>query len=428
MIAGYGRVSFPVPIGAVLGGYAARVETAHGTLDELEVSCITMHAGGRRLALVVADLVCANVDLTSVVRKAVMAAAATTGRTVDEVWLCATHTHAGPDVGSSPAGGQTPSDWQAVISSAAAVAVSKALSTEKSCSVDHVGGHLANVGAVRGIDTGGAEVPVDVLTFESGSARGALVVVPVHPTVLSAGNAEVSADLPGAIRSSLRSSGFFQEGWVIVATGAAGDISTRRTRRAQTPAELQRLGNVAAHQILNLLVTAPKSRQGAVQSEVVCATKQVDVPSRHDDLRQLSQLRHELLVRLEQARSLGDDVALRVAETSIQGLQMAAGRATTVETASGNRALAISAANLGGVVLLGVGGEPFVSLHSRLKARLGRRFLLFGYTNGYAGYLPDRAAFDTEGYETLASPFRSDISEIAATALANLYDDITTKG
>ncbi|MGZ4580467.1 MAG: hypothetical protein ACXVXG_07500 [Nocardioidaceae bacterium] len=87
----------------------------------------------------------------------------------------------------------------------------------------------------------------------TGPVVGLLAVLAVHPTVLPAANREVSPDLPGAVRRAL--AGHVR--WSVVATGAAGDMSTRASRRAQTPAEVDRLGTEAAGQLRALLDTSP---------------------------------------------------------------------------------------------------------------------------------------------------------------------------
>ena len=53
--------------------------------------------------------------------------------------------------------------------------------------------------------------------------------------------------------------------------------------------------------------------------------------------------------------------------------------------------LATAYLDLGGVRLLGLGGEPFLDLAP------GGSSVLLGYANGYAGYLPTRAAFAWAG-------------------------------
>lgn len=87
MRVGHGSAPLLVPDGTPLGGYADRAGSSSGVLDELQVDCVTFDG---RFALVVAEVVCINEDLAADVRVAVG---------LEEVWVCATHTHSGPDIG-----------------------------------------------------------------------------------------------------------------------------------------------------------------------------------------------------------------------------------------------------------------------------------------------------------------------------------------
>ena len=60
-----------------------------------------------------------------------------------------------------------------------------------------------------------------------------------------------------------------------------------------------------------------------------------------------------------------------------------------------------------------------------MRARCAGPSVLLGYVNGHAGYLPDAPAYDTAGYEALASPFRRDAGATALAALIDLLLDTT---
>jgi hypothetical protein len=217
-----------------MGGYDARSGPdglVSGELHPLEVAAFAL-VGAERLAVIcVADLLQVDDDVALRAREAVAAAV---GATTDLVWMCATHTHSGP----MPADAPDQLVTQAVAGARSAVAEARAASVSL---------NRAELGGVGGQRTGSdrrATVPVDVVRVAdmTGSLVGLLGVVPVHPTVLGATNTLVSPDLPGAIRRSLSAAGV----WSVDAPGAAGDVSTRAHRREQTPAEVDRLGELTA--------------------------------------------------------------------------------------------------------------------------------------------------------------------------------------
>jgi hypothetical protein len=229
-------------------------------------------------------------------------------------------------------------------------------------------------------------VPVDVLAVSSPAGRvsGVLAVVPVHPTVLGADNTFLSPDLPGAVRRALAEA----DVWSVVATGAAGDVSTRAHRRRQTPAELERLGGIAARAILRAvaspsLASATDVVGGWIESVGMPPTL-ADAPFRQGAVEAARSV-------LADAEASGDAGRIRDATVAWEGAELASSYVP-----SGPVPCATSYLDLGGVVLVGLGGEPFLDLAP------GGSTVLLGYANGYAGYLPTRAAFD----EATAHPDR----------------------
>ncbi|SDU24188.1 hypothetical protein [Jiangella alkaliphila] len=400
MRAGHGSATLTVADGTPLGGYAARTDLSSGTLAPLRVDCVSIAAGADRFLLVVAELVGVNADLAAEIRR----------RVDGEVWVCATHTHSGPDVGARPGGGTTPVAWLAAVADAAAEAARLAVASESECVASHLAGELAGVGSRRGADTGDRQVSVDVLRFGPAEAPvGVLVVLPVHPTVLPASSSVVSGDLAAWVREELRAR-LGGSPWVVVATGAAGDISTRWTRAAQTEAEGRRLAALAAEQLAAL--GAEPGRSWTADDGIATARATLPLPGRRDDRDRLDELRDAFATRL--AGLADDDPAGRAVVTALQGVEAAAGRAGDTAAVP----LELAAVRLGGLTLQGIGGEPFLSLREAAAPAV-----LLGYANGYAGYLPAAADFATPAYEVLISPFRPDAAGRVAGVLHELSTD-----
>jgi hypothetical protein len=396
---GHGTVVLDVPVGTPLGGYAARVGTSTGTLDPLEVHAVTISAGGNRFAWVVADLPAVNTDLATPL---VNRLAGTVATRQELVWLSATHTHSGPEVGCRPGGGATPREWVGPVVQAAVGAAAGALAAAEPASLTVHNGLIDDVGGQRSGPRPRSDVPVTALAVR-GRARvlGVVLVLPVHPTVLGADNLLVSADLTGAVRRAVAAR---LGGWVVVATGAAGDVSTRPHRRQQRPAEVERLGAVAAEQVL-ALVDGPGTPvdldrlpiAGARTWSLAMPGRTGEPPPDTDGLRR----------RLDAARRTGDAVAARTAETAVQGAELAASARIR------DPRLAVSAIRLGDLAMVGFGGEPYLSLEATLKSEVDGPVALVGYTAGYLGYLPTAAAYRTDSYEVNISPVAAGGAELA---------------
>ncbi|MFG1705067.1 hypothetical protein ACFLIM_17905 [Nonomuraea sp. M3C6] len=402
MRSGYGRSTLPTPPGTPLGGYAARTGTATGVLDELEVSVVTVG----RLVWVVADLPYVHTDLAEAVRLAVLEVA--TGR---DVWVSATHTHSGPETSCSADTSRTPARWLAEVPAAAAVAARAAVAGERDVELSVRRQRLSGVGGQRSGVRPLRTVPVDVLSFTTpappaaasegvpgdasstsgGAPCGVLVVLPVHPTVLGADNLLVSTDLAGAVRRALAER--LGGPWVVVATGAAGDVSTRPHRRAQTPEECERLGTLVADSILRCLRKPARSiipAHAAVQVRRV----QVPLPPKPPGEPAVDRLEE----RLREAERGGDPAVIRTAWTALQAARLATGQPPPADPTC-----AVSVARIGPLSLVALGAEPYLDLAARLDRAVEGPAVLVGYTNGYLGYLPVREAYRHPEYEVLRS-------------------------
>jgi neutral ceramidase len=378
-----GRAAYPLEVarGSSMAGYVARSGAVEGALHPLEVAAVAFVGSGRTAVVCVADLLHVDDEVAYAVRAAVAEAV---GTAADLVWLCATHTHSGPE--PREVADQLGSHAVAAARDAIAGAVDAAVSLHRA--------ELAGVGGQRTGSARRATVPVDILGVAdpSGSLVGVLGVLPVHPTVLGAGNTLVSPDLHGAVRRSLAADGI----WSVVATGAAGDVSTRAHRREQTPAEVDRLGALAAAAMLSAVATpsigvASDVVGGWVES-VGLPPGLVDAPFRRGALDAAQR-------GLKEAESAGDAVRIREATVVLEGVELAASYVP-----AGPVPCATAYLDLGGIRLVGLGGEPFLDLAP------GATTVLVGYANGYAGYLPTRDAFaeasadpDHPAYEVLIS-------------------------
>jgi hypothetical protein len=341
-----------------MGGYVDRLGTSNGVADPLEAHVLTFADDSRRFALVVLDLVCVNADLSD----AVQSGLADLG--IDDSWVCATHTHSGPETGCLPLTIATPEPWTDVCTVAVRDAAQNAIAREQPGSLSTTVVDVAGVASVRSKPGAVRPVPVDVVSFhtENGDLGGILLVLPVHPTVLPASSTLISADLTGAVRRAVSAP------WVVVATGAAGDISTRGVRRAADIDECVRLGRVVAEQIQTSFSPA--------DGPILTASADIALTPGAMPVAVISTL----------------DPSSRQAETLRQARRLR-------QTPKAPLPATVRAARIGGIRLIGLPGEPFLDLRSRAG-----NVLLLGYVGGYVGYLPTQEAFAAEPtYETVIS-------------------------
>jgi hypothetical protein len=183
--------------------------------------------------------------------------------------------------------------------------------------------------------------------------------------------------------------------------GAAGDASTRFTRRAQTFAEATRQGGMLAGGVLRGALDArpldpipPAVRRTTVR----VPTKHL--PSADEAARQVAEA-EAVWQEHEQDPSTP---AARIARTRYEGALMqtdlrAAGLPAELD-------LPVTAISLGDVAWVHLPVEPFASYAATIRAASPfADTRIVGYTDGYFGYLADAAGHANGVYEALSSPF-----------------------
>ena len=412
-LGGAALLPFPVPSAVPLAGYAARTGPAVGVLDELAIATLLLTHGADRLAIIAADVVGADADLADEVAQAA-------GLARSELALCATHTHSGPAGITARLHPADPDllDRRLRTRFVATAAAALALARERLEPVELILGSASagGVAANRNDPMGPYDDRLTVLAARrpDGSFQAVLAHFACHPTILGAENRLVSADFPGVLRREMAAAlaGDGEAPVVLFVNGAAGDVSTRFTRRGQDVAEVERIGKRLTTAAGNALAAANPLR-GPLRhgSATVRLSPRRDSASRADKAVSEPPVPEPGATDVSPARQ-------RIAVTRAQGEAMlAALTAISHERAAIPCSLRIDAWTLGDLALVAVPAELFVSLGREIEKASPGKTLILGYANGYSGYLADRAAHGSGTYEALASPFGPEAGErVAATA------------
>jgi hypothetical protein len=416
--AGVASIPFPVRIGTPLAGYIARTGVAEGTLDELIIGAFVLEHEDRRLVVVAADIIAVDAALAGEV-------AGAAGLKRAELALCASHTHSGP---AGVVARLHPADvdrldrnlrsrFIATAAEAIATARTGMEGVELLVGVAETEGIAAN----RNDPLAPYDPRLTLLATRRGddSLQGVICHFACHPTILGADNRLISADFPGALREALNVAldRHGRAAVVLFVNGAAGDVSTRFTRRAQDAGEVSQVGAALATAAVQALRNASPHTG----------------PIRHGrtTVRLSRRSRRPIKSGVVAAGTGSDDEApgclspahIRVGETRAQGAVMLESLAQIPDTAIPYE-LELEAWALGDVVLVAVPGELFTSLGSRIGSASAGITLILGYTNGYVGYLTDISAHESQTYEALASPFDPEAGERVTDAATALVERI----
>lgn len=415
------------PAPGPLAGYLARGDAvATGTHDRLTASLVLLDGGaGAAVCWVTLDALSIDADTAARIRAEVGRHA---GLSPDAVLVCCSHTHSGPSAWPRPAYGTSP--WPPARDAAIDRLVmdvgrgaARLPSTRRRVRALWASVPDGGVGGNRYDPAGPHERSVGALTLRDSS--DAIVAVlfdyACHPTILNHDNLALSADFPGATRRVVRAAlieatGVETPPVVAFLQGAAGDVSTRFTRRGNGFDEVDRQGGMLAGAVLSaVLGGAPRDAVPWVRRTVV------RLPTR--PLPTAAAVRRTLSAAKSAWRRIGDadrsSPEGRIARTRYEGaLALSALREADLPA---EVELPITAVALGDVAWLHLPVEPFTRWADGIRA--GSPFpvtRVVGYTDGYLGYLADEQAHEQGRYEALSSFFGPDAGEPVVAAALDL--------
>jgi hypothetical protein len=418
------RVELTPPPGSPLAGYVARDDAvAAGAHDPLEAVLLSLRGArpaGERVTWVVVDAVATDGELARAVADAVGAAL---DCPPDAVLVCATHTHSGPAGWIRRVHPAFPDSADEAMRSELVRRVGEAAAglagTEREVRLLVADGPAPGIGTNRADPSGPHDASVGLLALieSSGAVGGLLVDHACHATVLGHDNLRWSADWPGAARRTLAAalatgcpfadgseSGPRSAPTVAVVQGSAGDASPRFVRRTQSFGEVDRLGGLLAAHALEALLAArpapgPSPRLVVRRATVTLPARPLPSPAEAGRLASEAEAAWRAVATAE-----GPGPRERIARTRHEGAELLAsvaevGLPPTLE-------LPVTVVALGDDAWLHLPVELFASLG--LAIRAGSPFArtrVVGYTDGYFGYVADRAAHEAGVYEASASLF-----------------------
>jgi neutral ceramidase len=418
---GYARCEITPMSSVPMGGYAAREGPSVGVHDPLYAKVLAFKSQDREWIMTVLDLVGLNRSVVEGLREAVRHE---TSLPSGSLSLSCTHTHSGPQTLEPPVPGMPPlaEEYLDQLASTLAETVRQAQHNLSPLRMRTAIGRVNRVAANRRRPPGSSqetEISDDsfmgVLKFNEVT----LFNFACHPTVLGHGNRLISADLFGAAQKSAESATGAPCAFV---QGAAGDLSTRYTRREQSFAEVDRLGTLLAEAGVTL---AAGAKESATSHDLDRIERTLELPGKLlPEPEQARQAVREGRRRLSALQGGGADAGtLRLAQSELEGRIIEEKLAST--GAEEYQLCHVSAIRIGTVALVTVPGELFSALGRRIRERSPFPLTyILGYTDGHIGYLPGAKEYEAGGYEALASPLVPDAGDQVVEACVGLLDSL----
>jgi len=413
------------PVGVSMAGYAARKGPAVGVHDDLHVGALVLDDGVKKVAILAADLIGVEKDLVSSVRKSI---GERTGMDVNDILLCASHTHSGPVTG----GEEVDRDWLKSLQERMVDTALQAFEERVEAKLGVGQGRVEGIGANRRDPKRGIiDNSVGVIRVDNtqGKPMAVLMNYTCHATVLDWGNLLISADYPGYAKGIVKEA-LGDEAVVMFANGACGDINPggysadisaiggfipgRTFRRAK------RLGKILGKEVLRVV----KEIETHSPVNLSVMTERVHLPLRELpkplEAEEKVKEKEELVRRLK--RQGASDKEITSAKIAAVYAKIELGHAKKAALLpKGEIEAELQAIALDDTLLMSLPGEIFVQIGLDIKrgSRFNHTFVI-GYANGSIGYVPTEEALREGGYEVTASEFGLEGVEKLEEAALNL--------
>jgi len=411
MKAGVAKDIITPPIGTALAGYAFKGRESIGIHDELYARAIVLEQGKTRVALAVCDVRGFERSTVEKIRKIVERK---TGISHRNVIVAATHTHSGPaglcefkeykgvfsSVSAAYAGTKFDRSLVEILVRKIAGVIQRATCQMLEVRVGTLIARVEEIGKNRRnpSNVSDSEVPTTLIEGTDGPLS-ILYSYACHPTVLHQDNRLISADFPGFSNLQLER---VSKVLPIFMTGAAGDISTRYTRRETTFREVERFGSILASEtfkVVNKIVPKDVSCLSIQSMTVQLPVRQL--PSLEEAQNQLNNAKD----RLSQLRAQHASPAeMKSAETRGEGAQATMNLLKNSKmTELKNIEIEIQLLKMGDTGILAIPGDLFAQPGMDIKEYAqsrGFHLHICCYANGLIGYIPTKDVLEEGGYES----------------------------
>ncbi|MBA2257876.1 MAG: hypothetical protein H0W18_03190 [Acidobacteria bacterium] len=271
------------------------------------------------------------------------------------------------------------------------------------------------------------EVGIIKVVSPEGQPRGVLINHACHPTVLGPDNLLMTGDFPAFVIQRIETA-LGTGSFALFVNGAQGNISTGHSSElsaigiitpGRTFERAEELGHRLAEVVLAALPTIPTFDD--LRLSVSSATIHLPFnryPPRAETTAALSAAQSDLdaLERSGAAPGQIGPAKTRRLYASIRNFYALEAEALP----DGRLPTEIQAIRLGSALLVAVPGELFVEIALRLKAETDHPLFIMGITNGYMGYLPNRDAYRSGGYEVVSAKVTEAAEDLLVGAIRDL--------
>lgn len=397
------RINITPPIGLRMAGFEERNHGSIGIQDQLYANIMILDDSKTKIAMVTIDIIGVDKTFMNHVRQVVENK---TDIKREAVFINATHTHSGPDVARQGDMGSinkttNPSDIDLAYSTLLPDLVANGIVwANQDLQPARLGigqGHLEGLGSNR-IDANryvDNTVTVIKVEQEDRTPLAIFTLYACHPTILNFNNYLYSGDYISYYRYAIEDA--FEPAIAMFAQGAAGNISTRHTRKGQGFEEAKRMGTMLANEVIRVASSIDTSDDVELAAYVETLTLPAREYESDDVCEQKIKEAADKIERLKKENA--PDNIQRTAYVEWQGVDRYYRFKKMVDFTEIVSEMQII--RIGDWSIVTTPAELFSEIAREIRALdASGKTVVTGYTNGYIGYVPDYATYRNPiGYE-----------------------------
>ena len=401
-VAGYGMEDITPTVGEFCSFRLAPNKRSLGVHDKLAVNALYLDNGENALLMISVDTV---ILPESVVDRIKAKVSSVTGMPCEQILLASTHTHNGAELAGEEPFADNFLQIECVLAAstkASLAAFNEKFSAKLGWGCFTLPGLAKNRFQNR-LPEGDVNLVDDRLDFlkiedENGGHKGILWHFAAHPTTCMRVEYLISADYYGvANKLTIEELG----GFSMFFNGACGNINPELGKRTFERAEYY--GKWIADQLIKEVPRIETVREGCLDS--VQANVEMPLTAKRENMT-LFDDRDEIMDYFSGIESIAIPFTLEAYEENValfQRLRTSWWRHKLVEDLGGveTETICIQAHRILNHLIVTVPGEIFIEFQIDLQEKFkNNRVMIFGYANGYCGYIPDSKSYEIDTYET----------------------------
>lgn len=239
MIYGYSMIGINPPFSTLPVGFASASRKLSLVKGDLYAQCFYLEDKDTKLCFITLDSLGVSHDIQSIFEQIVHNVL---GYDVTLI-LSSTHTHYAPSLANAMGFVFADLDYVRFVSDRLHIMLSKLNLRETPLTITHHTSNNSEVGRSRLSHLGDDFVTLSVISFYNQTSRmGHWVIYNCHPTILPEDSLYLSSDYIGVLIEEMKRS--YPNEFTMFFQGAAGDISTRFTRKEKSYEEVIRMGRL----------------------------------------------------------------------------------------------------------------------------------------------------------------------------------------